>query len=227
MNEELEYYLQREADECTIFAGPMGLAANWKTQIDEVIYRSCVDWFFSEADRLHLQLCTVNVIVTIFNRFLFSESVAPKQLHLVAAATMMIAIKTEEIFTRVPLGLICPELNRKEMCAMERLILASLNFCIPRPVFIYFIDHYHGNRTGDLIDKRVMYLTQHVLTSRNYLLFLPSVLARSIVDIAHDKVGEHSECVFNLCHFNPSPFLQSKFSEILHDNTEFAKRLAT
>lgn len=220
-NEDVRYYLEREQHDHIQYSLPMTCRDKWKTQLTEEQYALCADWILGQAARFQLRQITIILAVEIFNRFVFSISLAQNKIPLAAAASLMIASKVEEVFVPIRAIDLCgTEMSLGDLCGMERLLLDTLGFSLPRATFAYFVAHYEKLYAGKLFRRRLAFVTQRLLTTRKYIGHLPSVLARVAVNAALG--APDIELVALMCCSNRCEFLETHFNDILSDGSYFA-----
>jgi Cyclin, N-terminal domain len=202
--EDLRYYLARECQDHMLYSLPMSEPENWKTQLSEEQYALCINWFFGQANYFRFHPHTVMIAIDIFNRYIFSIRWMANQLSVIASTAIWIASKVEEV--RIPLRateLCNGKLKVADLCVMETMMLKTLDFRIPRATLLYFIAYFKEPhiKYKDLFEKRLTFILQRLLTTRNYIGFLPSVLAHAAINAAIGISGPETDLIIKLCCF--------------------------
>lgn len=222
----LKYYLAREHDDHIRFSIPMSQPENWKTKLSDDDYAKCLDWFFDQAHIFHLHQSTILIAGEIFNRFIFSVSLILPYIKYAAAAALLIASKIDDEHTTLKTkSWHGADINVKQLCEMECVILTALDYRIPRATLQCLIDHFKKPYThlGQVFEKRLAFISQLLLTNRFYLRYLPSVLARASINTVLETPGPEADVIISLCcYLGSCSFLQKHFADILSDGSVFA-----
>lgn len=148
----------------------------------------CVDWLvemhrhLSLAFEKPLQLDTLFLSVSIFDRFLARKSIAVDRLHLVGLGSFYIASKFEETYypSIEQLLRFAPEGMRKDdVIRIERIILNELRFVLGCPTSICFLKRYakvaHADPNIGMLSR---FMTEYAMSSYSLSTnFLPSQIA--------------------------------------------------
>jgi len=213
VNDIYEYFREKEASpRCRPSTSYM---ADMQPEINEGMRGILVDWLVEVAEEYRLVPDTLYLSVAYIDRYLSQSHVRRSRLQLVGVTCMLLAAKYEEIYA--------PEVREfcyitdntytaNQVLECERKVLDTLNFELTQPTAKSFLRrfiraaeaHTRCVRTHYLAD----YLCELTLLDYNFLTFLPSQVAASVVYLANYTMRPHinpwSQTLLHYTRYTPS-----------------------
>ncbi|KAK2445660.1 Putative cyclin-A3-1 [Trifolium repens] len=171
----------------------VGYIENVQLDITSNMRGTLVDWLVEVADEYKLLPETLYLSVSYIDRFLSLNTLNRKKLQLLGVSSMLIASKYEEITPPKAVDfrqITDNTYDLKEVLTMEADILKSLNFEMGNPNVYTFLKRFVGiaseNRKNSNLQFEYLcnYLAELSLLDYECIIFLPSVLAASVVFLA-------------------------------------------
>lgn len=166
-----------------------------------VLLHRQISKFFEQS----LQLDTLFLAVSIFDRFLSKRIVTPKKLNLVSVGCFYVASKFEETYypTIDQMLRFCPVGKKDDVLLMERIILDDLKYNLGAPTSVTFLKRLAKASYADTYMGMVArFICEYCLL--NYSLctnYLPSMIASAC--IAHSlRILQHPPWTATLQHYS-------------------------
>mmetsp|Transcript_28877 Transcript_28877/g.51463 ORF Transcript_28877/g.51463 Transcript_28877/m.51463 type:complete len:321 (+) Transcript_28877:23-985(+) len=153
--------------------------------INEKMRAILIDWLIEVHLKFKLLPETLFLTVNLIDRYLERTQVERHRLQLVGVSAMLVACKYEEIYSpevRDFVYITDRAYTHEEILAMERNILATLNYDITAPSAFRFLERF-GNLAG--LDEQSQLLSQYLcelsLVEYKMLRYAPSLLAAASI----------------------------------------------
>jgi len=133
-----------------------------KTEVKDTSRAFLVEWIIDVHRKFRLVPETLYVTVFLIDRFLSLKQIKKNQLHILGVTSLLISTKYEEIYPPELKDLLSVSENkfsRKEVLAMERDMLMTLQFDITAPSSYRFLERYY--KLG-VTEDRTFFLAQYI-----------------------------------------------------------------
>ncbi|KAI3949733.1 hypothetical protein MKX01_040950 [Papaver californicum] len=156
-----------------------------QSDINEKMRAILVDWLIEVHYKFDLMDETLFLMVNIIDRFLARQTVERKKLQLVGITAMLLACKYEEVSVPVVDDLILisdKAYTRKEVLAMEKLIVNTIQFDMSVPTSYVFMKRFLKAAQSDKkLELLSFFLIELSLVEYDMLRFPPSLLAAAAI----------------------------------------------
>lgn len=160
-----------------------------KTEVKDTSRAFLVEWIIDVHRKFRLVPETLYVTVFLIDRFLSLKQIKKNQLHILGVTSLLISTKYEEIYPPELKDLLSVSENkftRKEVLAMERDMLLTLQFDVTAPSSYRFLERYY--KLG-VTEDRTFFLAQYIqeisLLDASLLQYKPSEIAAASLILAH------------------------------------------
>ncbi|XP_073263530.1 cyclin-B2-4 isoform X6 [Populus alba] len=164
------------------------VAPNYMEQqfdINERMRGILIDWLIEVHYKFELMEETLYLTVNLIDRFLAVQPVARKKLQLVGVTAMLLACKYEEVSVPVVEDLILisdKAYSRKEVLAMEKLMVNTLQFNLSVPTPYVFMRRFlKASRDTKQLELLSFFIVELCLVEYDMLKFPPSLLAAAAI----------------------------------------------
>ena len=191
-----DYFREREASpSCRPSTSYMD---DRQPEINEGMRGILVDWLVEVAEEYRLVPDTLYLSVAYIDRYLSRTLVRRSRLQLVGVTCMLIAAKYEEIYppeVREFCYITDNTYTAPQVLECERRVLDTLNFELTQPTAKSFLRRYIRAAEAHTRCVRTHYLADYLceltLLDYNFLRFLPSTVAASVVLLANYTMRPH------------------------------------
>nr|XP_034905542.1 cyclin-B2-4-like isoform X8 [Populus alba] len=163
------------------------VAPNYMEQqfdINERMRGILIDWLIEVHYKFELMEETLYLTVNLIDRFLAVQPVARKKLQLVGVTAMLLACKYEEVSVPVVEDLILisdKAYSRKEVLAMEKLMVNTLQFNLSVPTPYVFMRRFLKASRDTKLELLSFFIVELCLVEYDMLKFPPSLLAAAAI----------------------------------------------
>ena len=164
-----------------------------QTEINEKMRAILVDWLIDVHRKFKLLPETLYLALNLMDRYMSLRPCARSKLQLVGVTAMLIASKYEEIYAPEVRDFVYVSAHaypRDEILAMERSIIAALDFNLTVPTAYSFVRRYLEAGTADARQIKMSYfLLELAQQDFQMLRFPPSVQSAAAVCLARKYLG--------------------------------------
>ena len=154
-----------------------------QTEIKDTQRAFLIEWIIDVHRKFRMAPETLYVAVFMVDTFLSRQKVTSSQLHKIGVTVLLVSTKYEEIYPPNIKDLLVVSENKfkkEEIIAMEKEILAKLNYNVTTPSHYRFLQRFSRFSTVTQ-DRQVFFYAQYLLEisllDASFLRFLPSQLA--------------------------------------------------
>ena len=161
------------------------------TEVKDTSRAFLVEWIIDVHRKFRLLPETLYVTVFLIDRFLSLKQIKKSQLHILGVTSLLISTKYEEIYPPELKDLLSVSENkftRKEVLAMERDMLSTLDFNLTTPSAYRFLERFRRLSTTTASDDQLFFFAQYIqevsLLDASLLQYRPSELAAASLILA-------------------------------------------
>ncbi|KRZ28686.1 Cyclin-A2 [Trichinella pseudospiralis] len=167
-----------------------------QTSIQPGMRSILVDWLIDVSSEFNLEEQTLQLGVSLTDRFLSRMGCNKSKLQLVGTTALMIASKYEEIFPPKPVEFIQmtdDSYTLQQAIRLERIMLKTCDFMVNVPTIHTFLSQYLCKLEANTSTRCLaLYLSNLALMDYNCLQYLPSELAAASAALSFKMSGDSS-----------------------------------